>query len=67
MNNSEQFRLECEARFYLHEAKFWPDRITTQITILEKKRGRPQTRLLNEMRRQWKIFQHDKESHEATP
>lgn len=54
MNNSPQFKLQCEAKFWLGYCNRNPEKIKAQLTRLEEKRGNPQDALREEMLKQFK-------------
>jgi hypothetical protein len=53
-DTSEQFRHECEARYWLRKGYTSPARIKELTELIRPKRGQAATdRLIDEMRRQW--------------
>lgn len=52
---TEQTRLECEARYWLKYERYNKDNIEERLQSLARKRGAWPTKLHEEMRRQWKL------------
>ena len=54
-NNAQNFKLQCEAWFWIGFCKHYMPNINDRLKKLEEYRGKPQNDLSDEIKRQFKV------------